>query len=370
MAKQFAYVGAYTRNAPGGWTYAPDAKRSEGIVVYEVDSKTGDFTHVQTVASDNPSFFAIHPSQDTLYAVNEIDDYDGKESGSIEAFAIDPTTGKLTLLNRQPIGTIPAHLAVDPTGKYVAVANYMGGTFQLLPIAEDGSLEPVSSTIKQSGSGPTKRQYEPRPHSVTFDPSGRYIITTDLGTDQIQVFQIEGDQLVEVAATKVAPGSGPRHVAFHPTQKLFYVLNEIGATISLFPFDASSGQVGAEVQTISAVPEDFPEKRSTAEIMVHPSGNIVYSSNRKISEHPVADAIVAYRIDGETGELTLIGHTTEGIQMPRAFTLDPTAKWLYALNQKGDSIVRFEIDPESSALTSTGVVAETPVPVAIVFKTA
>lgn len=369
MAKQFAYVGSYTRNAPGGWSYAPGAKQSEGIMVYEVDPKTGDFKHVQTVPSDNPSFFALHPSQNYLYAVNEIDDYEGQTSGSIEAFVIDDATGKLTLLNRQPIGTIPAHLAVDPTGNYVAVANYMGGTFQLLPINEDGSLKPVSSTIQQHGSGLTKRQYEPRPHSVTFDPSGKYMVTTDLGTDQVQVFRLEGDQLVEVAATKVAPGSGPRHVAFHPIQGLVYVLNEIGATISVFPFDAESGQLGAETQTISTVPEDFPENRSTAEIMVHPAGNILYSSNRKIAEHPVADAIVAFRIESESGKLELIGHTTEGIKMPRGFSLDPTAKWLYALNQKGDSIVRFEVDSESGALTSTGVVAETPVPVAILFKT-
>jgi 6-phosphogluconolactonase len=370
MAKQFAYVGSYTRDATGGWKYAPGAKRSEGIIVYEVDPQTGDLAHVQTVPSQNPSFFALDPAQDYLYAINEIDDYEGSEAGSIEAYAIDKATGKLTLLNRQAIGTIPAHLAVDPTGSYVVVANYLGGTFQLLPIAEDGSLGEASSTIKQHGSGPVlPRQAEPRPHSVVFDPSGKYIVTTDLGTDQVQVFQIQNGELVEVAETKVAPGSGPRHVAFHPNGKLFYVINEIGATITLFPFDASSGQVGEALQMISTVSDDFPQKRSTAEIVIHPSGNFLYGSNRKIAEHPLADAIVAFRVDGESGKLTLLGHTTEGIHMPRAFGLDPTSKRLYALNQTGDSIVRFDVDQETGALTPTGVVAETPVPVTIVFKT-
>ena len=370
MAKQFAYVGSYTRDATGGWRYAPGAKRSEGINVYEFDPQTGDLAYVQTAPSQNPSFLAFHPSQNYLYAVNEIDDYEGNEAGSIEAFAIDSATGKLTFLNRQAIGTIPAHLAVDPTGSYVVVANYLGGTFQLLPIAKDGSLDEVSSTITQRGSGPVlPRQADPRPHSVVFDPSGKYIVTTDLGTDQVQVFQIENGQLVEVAETKVAPGSGPRHVAFHPNGKLFYVINEIGATITLFPFDPGSGQVGEELQMISTVPDDFPQKRSTAEIMIHPSGNFLYSSNRKIAEHPVADAIVTFRVDGDSGKLTRMGYTTEGIHMPRAFSLDPTSERLYVLNQTGDSIVRFDVDQETGALTSTGVVAETPVPVTIAFKT-
>src|SRR5690606_12617696 len=151
-------------------------------------------------------------------------------------YAIDDETGELTLLNRQAIDIIPAHLAVDPTDSYVVVAHYSGGSFKLLPIAEDGSLEEVSSTLEQSGSGPNAdRQEAPHPPAVVFDPSGEYIAGADLGTDQVLILQIEGDQLVEVDSTTVAPGSGPRHVAFHPNGMYLYVINELTADISVFP---------------------------------------------------------------------------------------------------------------------------------------
>lgn len=367
--RQFAYVGTYTRSAPGGWSDAAEQSPPEGVYVYEFNPTTGEMTLMQTVPSDNPSFVAIHPSHDYLYVVNEIDDYEGQEAGSIEAYAIDDATGELTLLNRQPIDTIPAHLAVDPSGGYVVVANYVGATFNLLPIEADGSLGEVVDTVEQSGTGPHERQEAPHPHSVIFDPSGSYIAAADLGTDQVLIFQIENDTLTQVDEALVSPGSGPRHVAFHPSGSYLYVINELTATISVFPFDAATGQLGDEMQTISTVPDDFPANKSTAEIMVHPSGNFLYGSNRKQEEHPLADSIAAYAIDPTTGELTLIGHATDNIQFPRAFTLDPSGAWLYALNQKGDSIVQFEIDPATGELTPTGLIVESPVPVSLVFKT-
>jgi 6-phosphogluconolactonase (cycloisomerase 2 family) len=369
-AGQYAYVGTYTRGAPGGWSDAAEATHPEGVYVFEFDPETGGMTPIQTVPSENPSFVAIDHAQDNLYVTNEIADYEGAEAGSIEAYSIDDATGELTLINRQTIDIIPAHLAVDPTDSFVVIANYSGGSFQLLPIGDDGGLEEVSSTVEQEGSGPnTARQEAPHPHSVVFDPSGSYIATADLGNDMVQVFQIEGDQLVEVDSMTVEPGSGPRHVAFDPDGEFLYVLNELTSDIYVFPFDSSSGELGDAIQTIGTVSEDFPPEKSTAEIMVHPSGKFLYASNRKHTEHPEADAIVAFRIDEETGELTLIGHTTENIAFPRAFNFDPTGTWLYALNQKGDSIVQFEINQETGELTPTGTTIDTPVPVSIVFKT-
>jgi 6-phosphogluconolactonase (cycloisomerase 2 family) len=273
------------------------------------------------------------------------------------------------LLNRvSSAGSIPAHLMVDPTGSHLVVGNYVGGTFALLPINADGSLGEATSVVQQTGSGPHDRQEAPHPHAVMFDPSGTYIATADLGTDQVQVFRIEDDQLVQVSETKVAPGSGPRHVAFHPNGTVLYVINELTATVTAFEFDAASGALGAEIQTIGTVPADFPEHKSTAEIMVHPSGKFLYGSNRKFEDHPLADAIVAFRIDEASGKLTLIGHTTEGILFPRGFNFDPTGTWLYALTQKGDTIVQLAIDQETGELSPTGVVVAAPVPVSIVFK--
>jgi len=366
---RFAYVGAYTRGAPGGWSDAAEASHPIGVSVFAVTPGSGALTLVETVPSDNPSFVAIHPSQNTLYVINEIADYEGAEAGSMEAYAIDNETGKLTLLNRQAVGSIPAHLAVDPTGSYVVVGNYVGASFQVLPIAEDGSLEAVSNEVTLTGSGPnTERQEAPHPHAVVFDPAGRYIATADLGTDTVQIFQLNEGELVSVHAWSMAPGSGPRHFAFHPNGTVLYVISELTATVTALAFDAESGQVTGEIQTIGTVPDDFPEHKSTAEIMVHPSGKFLYGSNRKFEDHPLADAIVAYSIDEATGELTLLGHTTENIQFPRGFNFDPTAMWLYALNQKGDTIVQLAIDQSSGELSPTGLITEAPVPVSIVFK--
>ncbi|MEZ4733004.1 MAG: lactonase family protein [Caldilineaceae bacterium] len=368
-ASQFAYVGTYTRSAPGGWSDAAEQNHPTGIAVFAFDPDTGELTPVQTVPSENPSFLALHPSQQYLYAINEIADYEGQDAGSVEAYAIDSATGELTLLNRQAVGSIPAHLAVDPTGRYLVVGNYIGATFNVLPINEDGSLEPASETITQTGSGPHERQEAPHPHAVVFDPGGNYIATADLGIDTVEVFQLGEGTLTKVSEATVAPGSGPRHLTFHPSGRYLYVINELTGAITAFAYDATTGQIGEELQTIGTVPEDFPEHRSTAEILVHPSGQFLYGSNRKFEDHPLADSIVAYQIDEATGELTLIGHTTEGIQFPRAFNFDPTGAWLYALNQKGDTIVQFAIDQATGELTATGQVTAAPVPVSIVFKT-
>lgn len=365
----FAYVGTYTRGAPGGWSDAAEANPPTGISAFAFDPETGDMTLIQTVPSENPSFLTLHPSQQYLYAINEIADYEGGETGSVEAYAINED-GTLTLINRQSTGgSIPAHLSVDPTGSYLVIGNYVGGNFVSLPIGEDGSLGEVISTVEQSGSGPHERQTAPHPHAVVFDPSGQYIATADLGTDQIQIFQLEDGQLIQVDETTVAPGSGPRHVSFSPAGDVLYVINELTGTVTAIQFDAEAGELGEEIQNIGTVPEDFPEHKSTAEIMVHPSGRFLYGSNRKFEDHELADSIVAYSIDPDTGELTLIGHTAENIQFPRGFNFDPTGTWLYALNQKGDSIIQLAIDPDTGELTPTGVVIEAPVPVSIVFVT-
>jgi 6-phosphogluconolactonase (cycloisomerase 2 family) len=280
----------------------------------------------------------------------------------------------LTLLNRQSSGgPIPAHLAVDPTGRYLVVGNYIGSNYVVLPIQADGRLSPVSGEHQNSGAGPqADRQEAPHPHAVTFDPAGRYLATADLGIDTVQIFRLDtaGGKLVLVDEQAVAPGAGPRHVAFHPNGRVLYVINELNATITAYAYDASSGTVGAEIQTIGTVPDDFPPHKSTAEIMVHPSGRFLYGSNRKFEEHPLADSIVGYRIDPATGRLTLIGHTTSDIQFPRNFAIDPSGTWLYAANQKGDTIVQFRIDQTTGQLSATGQITDSPTPVAVVFKSA
>lgn len=366
---RFAYVGSYTRAAVEA---GADASRL-GISVYILDPATGSLSHVQTVPSDNPSFVALHPSRRFLYAVCENADYQGADAGAVEAYAVDPATGGLTLINRQSsAGAAPTHLAVDPHGGHVVVANYMGTNFSVLPINDDGSLRPVSGTHTNHGTGPNPdRQEQPHPHGVAFDAGGTFFATADLGIDKVQVFRLnrEAGTLELVSEASTAPGDGPRHLAFHPEGTVVYVLNELSATIIAFAYDAATGAIGPASQRISTVPDEFVGSKSTAEIAVHPSGRFLYSSNRgqPDSTTPEGDAIVAWRVDPASGELTHIGYTTGGIAVPRNFALDPTGAWLYAANQEGDSIVQFTIDQETGDLTPTGNIIETVKPVAIVF---
>lgn len=364
---RFVYVGTYTRGAPGGWSALADVNHPEGVAVFSVGAGMGDLNLIQTVPSDNPSFVAMHPSEDFLYVLNEIADYEEQAMGSLEAYVIDNESGELTLINRVATGSIPAQLVVSPGGDYLAVATYVGGTYELFPIEEDGNLGEASSVAQQEGSGPHDRQGASHAHAVAFDPSGQYLAGADLGTDWVKIFTYTDGSLEEVGAAMVAAGSGPRHVAFHPDGEILYVINELTATISVFAFDPTSGALGDELQTIATIPQNFPSHKSTAEILVHPSGKFLYGSNRRFEDHPLADSIAAYSID-ENGLLRLIGYTTHGISFPRGFSIDPSGRWLYAMGQKSDAIVQFYIDPNSGALLPTGFSTTAMVPVSMAFK--
>jgi 6-phosphogluconolactonase len=357
----FVYVGSYTKDPPGGGSNNP-----VGLAVFRFDPATGTLSPVQQVQSSNPSFVALDPSRRFLYVINEIDDYEGQKSGSVEAYAIDPGTGMIKLLNRQSLHSpIPAHLAVDPTGHHLVVANYIGGDFVLLPIETDGRLGPVSGEVKDTGSGPNeKRQEAPHPHSVVFDPGGRFIAAADLGIDKLQVFRLTDGSLARVSEAPVAPGAGPRHIVFDLGGKRLYVVNELNATVTAFSYDPATGQIGKELQTVSTEPAGYSGPHSTAEIAVHPSGKFLYASNRG------HNSIVGYRIDPSTGLLSVLGFAAQGVNFPRNFAIDPSGKWLYVANQKGDTIVQFAIDPQTGELSPTGQVMPSITPVALVFRTA
>jgi 6-phosphogluconolactonase (cycloisomerase 2 family) len=366
-APRFAYVGTYTFDAPGGTAGGPASKG-----IYVLAMRDGGWTQVQTVASANPSFLAVHPSRRFLYAINEIDTYQGLPTGTAEAYAIDANDGRLTLLNRQPLslsGVIPAHLAVSPDGRALAVALYGGGAYNVLPIEADGRLGKVSGIEKETGSGPdTERQESPHPHMVAFDASGQRVLATDLGTDRINVFTLADGKLAALGRTSVAPGSGPRHLALHPSQRFLYLVNELDATVASFSYDAASGKVGEQRQRVSTLPEGYSGQKSAAALVMHPSGQFLYATNRRLkSDHPMADSIAAFRIDAGNGALTPLQHWSEGLRFPRALTMAPGGGHLYALSQKGDTILRLRIDPASGKLDQPVLVAQVPTPVCLVF---
>ena len=363
---RFAYVGSYTRPEQGG-----RGSDGLGISVFAVAPETGALTLVQTVTADNPSWVELGPTQRFLYAACETGDGNGESSGSVAAFAVDLETGRLAPINVQSArGVWPAHIGIDPSGTFAVVADYEG-PFVVLPIREDGGLEPVCTIVQNEGTGPdAERQEKSHPHAATFDPAGRYVVTADLGIDAVQVWRLTEDgALVEVSRATLAPGAGPRHVAFLPNGRVLYVLNEMHATVTVFPYAAEQGQLGAEIQTISMLPDDFADLRGAAEIVIHPSGRFLYASNRGSADAvtSMADSIAAFSIDQETGRLALVGFTHEAILEPRGVALDPTGTWLYVANQRGDDIVQFAVDQETGALTPTGRVVETPTPVDIAF---
>ncbi len=364
---QFAYTGSDSRTAIDEGI-AADAV---GISVFSIDPATGGLTLVQTVPSDNAFYFDFHPNGMFLYAVNVIGDYDGGTTGSVEAWAIDPATGMLTFVNRVASGgAVSAQPAVDPTGRWCVVANYNGANFTVLPINDDGSLGEVVSEIVQEGSGPNEaRQDRSHPHAVKFDPNGQFIGAADLGTDEVLIFALDGETgaLSVVSRAASAPGAGPRHVAFNASATLMYAVNELDATIDVWEYDAATGTLGASIQTISTVVDPFEGTRSTAEILIHPSGLFLYNSNRgqPDSTTPEGDAIVAFSIDQETGMLTLVQHQMDEIAVPWSFAFDAAGAFLYSANYDDSSVTIFSIDPATGQLTFTDQRVEIPHPFVI-----
>ena len=354
--EQLLYVGTYT-----------DEHRSQGIHLVRFDTRTGQLRLVSSVdGGPNPSFLAIHPNGSTLYAVNEVGDYGGKSSGGVTAFSIAGKTGGLSKIGEQASGGAgPCYVSVDRAGRAALVANYDGGSVSLLPLQANGALEAAASVIKHTGSGPVAdRQGEPHAHCILTDRSNRFVLAADLGADRIFVYRLDLDgktlRHVDGGGAVMRPGSGPRHIALHPTAPFVFVSNELDSTVSSLRFDAERGALTA-IDTRSSLPAGWKGENYPADIHISPSGRTVYVSNRG------HNSVAALSINN-TGALSL-GQTisTEG-DWPRNFTVDPTGRWLLVANQKSNSIVVFARDEKSSRLTATRQRLELPSPVCLRFR--
>lgn len=348
------YVGTYT------------SRNSQGIYRFNLDQENGA-VESKGLAADavNPSFLAIHPSGKWLYAVGEVDDLKGVKGGGVSAFAIDPATGALTLINQQSSkGGGPCHLTVDRSGRCVLVANYGGGSTAVLPINADGSLKQVSSFIQHRGSSVNRQRQEgPHAHSVNVDPTNRFAVTADLGLDQLLVFRFVPElgriEPNDPSYFKVAPGSGPRHFAFHPDGRRAFVINELASTVTALRFDPTNG-ILTETQTISTLPPGYDGENHTSEIQVHPSGRFVFGSNRG------HNSIAVFSV-GDDSQLTPVVIQRTGGRTPRNFGIDPSGRFLFAANQDSDNIVVFAIDPTSGRLSPFGPPLSVPFPVCVKF---
>ncbi|MHB8519791.1 MAG: lactonase family protein [Limisphaerales bacterium] len=353
----FVYIGTYT------------GAKSKGIYASRLNLATGTLNAPDLVAETaSPSYLAIHPNHRFLYAVNEVGQLAGKPGGAVSAFSIDPKTGKLAFLNQQTSGGPgPCHLAVDATGSDVLVANYSGGSVELLPIQRDGSLGKPTAFIQHQGSSVNpQRQEGPHAHCAAFDPANRLAFVCDLGLDKVLAYRFDPHRGTLVPNkppwTSTTPGSGPRHLAFHPGGEYAYVINEIACTLTAFSYDASRGKL-VEQQTLSTLPdgETVKPNYSAAEVQVHPSGRFVYGSNRG------QDSIVVYAINRRTGKLTHVENQPTQGRTPRGFGVDPTGTYLLAANQDSDTVVVFRIDQKTGRLQPTGNTVEVGAPVCVTF---
>jgi 6-phosphogluconolactonase len=348
------YIGTYT-------TQRGNAKKSEGIYVCRLEMATGKLSVESTTQAENPSFLTLDPQRRYLFVVNELGAPPG---GTLSAFAIDTGTARLTFLNQQPThGSAPCYVSVEQGGRLAMVANYSSGNLTAFPIGADGRLNPSSDTVQHQGSGPNPRRQEgPHAHSIIPDPANRFALAADLGIDKVMVYRMDVEQgkLQRHGEASVLPGSGPRHLTFHPNGRYVYLINEVGSTLTVFGYDAEQGTLET-LQTVPTLPPDFTSENNCADVHVSPSGKFLYGSNRG------HDSIVIYAIDESRGTLILVGHESTRGRTPRNFAIDPTGTYLLAANQDTDNIVTFKIDAQTGKLMETGHVAEIPMPVCVMF---
>jgi len=331
-AERTAYVGTYTK--PQG---------SKGIYMLRLNESSGQLSAPELAAeSDNPSFLTISKNGKFLYAVNEVN------NGDVSAFSIE-AGGKLKLLNKvKSKGDAPCHLNLDKTGKWVAVANYSSGTAAILPVAADGKLGEAVATVQHKGkSVDPRRQEGPHAHSVNFSANNKYLFVADLGLDQVKIYSFDAKTggLKAIAQLQTPKGAGPRHVALGK-DGLTYVLNEMGSSVSVFRW---KGEPTAQpLSTVSAIPVDYKQNTSGAEVVLHPEGTLLFSSNRG------HDSISIYRASVLTGALQLLGQQPLGGKVPRGFVLSPTASHLVAGAQNSDQLFAFKVDLQAGKLIPSG----------------
>lgn len=332
------YIGTYTRG------------ESKGIYRSTLDPLTGQMS-LPTLAYeiDNPSFLAISNDQKNLYAVGEVADFGNGNSGAVSAFTFNED-GTLNLLNQEASGGKgPCHVEIGPGKSFVMVSNYGGGSFAALPLGEDGQLAPAISFFQHEGSSVNEgRQKGPHGHAMYMIPGSSLALAVDLGLDKVMIYRTTGSAAGELvlndpAYVEVQPGSGPRHLAVSNTGERVYVLNELDSTLDVFAFNPTTGK-SEHLQRVTTLPANFDGNNTTAEVYIHPTGQWLYASNRG------HDSIAAYRIDSETGLVTLLGHASTMGKTPRHFRIAPGGRHLLAANQDTSNIVIFDIDQKIGSL--------------------
>ena len=325
---------------------------SKGIYVFEFDRNQGKLNEVQTVTEgSSPGFLTLSPDKKILYSIY------GKGTltdgnGAVMSFKVDPATGFLTKLNEQSAGGKgPAHISIDPKGRFAYVSNYGDGTLSVLPINKDGSLAKASDFIRHTGGSiVVGRQEGPHIHSAIPSPDGRFIYVSDLGIDKIMIYKVNDEGKLSPAAMPFVastPGSGPRHFTIHPNGKYAYSAEEISSTIASFQVNKETGALSA-LERVNMPPAGFTERNSAADIHFSPDGKFLYASNRG------HESLVIFKVDDKTGKMSLVGHENTGGKHPRNFMMDKKGEFVLTANQNTDNIVVFKRDKKTGKLSPNG----------------
>lgn len=323
-------------------------------------SPDGILEEVASTPSPAVSFLTHHPTKPVIYSVNRVND------GEIRTYAYDDSTGTIELIDsHSSMGTDPCYVSVDATASVVFIANYTGPNIAMYRLQPDGTIADNATTIEHQGSSiHEERQQTPHPHSIRPDPANRVVFVPDLGTDNVHSYAFDHQQgAIEPADqpfVKIAPGAGPRHLAFNPRQPYCYVINELNATITTLSYDPSSSRITPE-ETTSTLPDGFTGHRQAADIHVHPTGDYLYASNRG------HDSIAIFEINQQTGQIEQLAFESTRGEWPRNFVIDPTGTYLFVENRHSDSVISYRINLETGRLDPIDHPLKVPEPVCMKF---
>lgn len=346
-SKFIGYVGTYTKG------------ESKGIYSFAFDSKEAKIENVKVAAElGNPTYLTISRDNRYLYAVSK----EG-ENGGVAAFKLNSANGELSAINSQVLaGSPPCHVSVDSENRYVFSANYHKGTVESHLINQaDGSVQPAASIIKHEGSGPDPRQEKPHTHFAGVTPNEKYLAVVELGTDSLITYEVNDQgKLTEVSRLVTPPGSGPRHLVFHPNNKFAYIMTEFSSEVIFLSFNPKDGHF-TEKQYISTLPADFTENNQGSAIHISSDGRFVYAGNRG------HNSIAVFSVNQDSGELTFVERTSSEGDWPRDFSLDPSEKFMVGSNQESSNLVLYSRDVNSGKLTLLQSDINVPYPVCIQF---
>jgi 6-phosphogluconolactonase len=341
--------------------FMTNAQKENYLLIGTYTGETGGFDSVSMIRTTNPSFLAISPDEKFVYAVNEV--ADKGNGGRISAFAFNKADGKLSFINQQfSAGDDPCYISVDKTGKWIAIANYTSGSLSILPINSTGGLDSASAVIQHKGKGVNKeRQEGPHVHCTIFSKDNKYLFATDLGLDKIMIYPFNEQkgtlEKANAGSVSTHPGTGPRHLTFHPNNKFAYLVEEMGGIVSAYQYAGGKLKL---IQNISSLPAGYMGEIGSADIHVSSDGKFLYASNRDAS-----NTIAIFKINQQTGKLTLVSHQSTLGKTPRNFNFDPPGNFLLVGDQNDDEIVIFKVDKKTGLLKDTGKRIEVGKPVCI-----